>query len=58
MELINKCCSDIKLEIEKRGLKLIEIDNRLNKGNSDLVLKILFGNTIAELQLVKDLNTA
>ena len=39
-------------------MKLIEIDNRLSKGNSDLVMKILFGSTIAELQLAKDLNTA
>jgi hypothetical protein len=39
-------------------MRLVEIDNRLGKGNSDLVMKILFGNTIAELQLVKDLNTA
>ena len=43
---------------KNEGIKLIEIDNRLNKGNSDLVMKILFGSTIAELQLVKDLNTA
>ena len=43
---------------KSEGIKLIEIDNRLNKENSDLVMKILFGNTIAELQLVKDLNTA
>jgi hypothetical protein len=61
VERINKCCQDIKNEISNRkdeGLRLIEIDNRLGKSNSDLVMKILFGNTIAELQLVKDLNTA
>jgi hypothetical protein len=61
VERINKCCHDIKNEISNRkdeGLRLIEIDNRLGKSNSDLVMKILFGNTIAELQLVKDLNTA
>jgi hypothetical protein len=61
VERINKCCQDIKNEIINRkdeGLRLIEIDNRLGKSNSDLVMKILFGNTIAELQLVKDLNTA
>lgn len=61
VERINKCCADIKEEVRRRegeGLRLIEVDNRLAKGNSDLVLKVLFGSTIAELQLVKDLNTA
>jgi hypothetical protein len=34
---------------ENQDLKLIKLDNRLSKPTSDLVLKILFGNTIAEL---------
>lgn len=43
---------------ENRDLKLIEIDNRLRKGTSDLVLKILFGDVIAEMQLVINMNSA
>ena len=61
VEKINQCCTDIKeaLKTEKyRHLKLIEIDNRLKMGTSDLVLKILFGNVIAEMQLVIDLSAS
>lgn len=39
----------------------MEIDNRLqddDKGTSDLVMKILVGDVIAELQLVIDLDSA
>jgi hypothetical protein len=43
---------------ENNGIEIIEIDNRLRKGTSDLVLKILFGKVVAELQLVINLNAA
>jgi hypothetical protein len=59
VEKINQCCNDIQdsLKTDKyKHLKLIEIDNRLNKGTSDLILKILFGNVITEIQFVVDLN--
>ncbi len=61
VEKINQCCTDIKEAIENgkyKHLKLIEIDNRLKMGTSDLVLKILFGNVIAEMQLVIDLSAS
>jgi hypothetical protein len=61
VEKINQCCADIKSALETKQyshLKLIEIDNRLRKGTSDLVLKILFGNVIAEMQLVIDLSAS
>ena len=61
VEKINKCCTDIKEAIENgkyKHLKLIEIDNRLRMGTSDLVLKILYGNVIAEMQLVIDLSAS
>ncbi len=61
VEKINQCCTDIKkaLKTEKyKHLKLIEIDNRLRMGTSDLVMKILFGNVIAEMQLVIDLSAS
>ena len=61
VDRINQCCSDIlkAIEADKSGaLKLIEIDNRLQKETSDLVMKILFGKVIAELQLVIDLDSA
>ena len=61
VEKINQCCTDIKEAIESgryKHLKLIEIDNRLRMGTSDLVLKILFGNAIAEMQLVIDLSAS
>ena len=61
VEKINKCCADIiaALKTEKYShLKLIEIDNRLRMGTSDLVLKILFRDVIAEMQLVIDLNAS
>ena len=61
VEKINQCCTDIKEAIESgkyKHLKLIEIDNRLRMGTSDLVLKILFGNVIAEMQLVIDLSAS
>lgn len=63
VQKINQCCGDIKRHIEESEgkLKLIEIDNRLQddkKGTSDLVMKILVGNIIAELQLVIDLDSA
>ena len=50
VDKINACCQSIKkvIEEDKTGfLKLIEIDNRLLTGTSDLVMKILFGNIIA-----------
>jgi hypothetical protein len=56
---MNKCCSDIKKMISNRkeeGIKLLRIKNRLQESNSDIVMKILFGKTISEIQLVKDLN--
>jgi hypothetical protein len=37
---------------------VIKLDNRLNKPTSDLTIKILFGNTIAELQMAINLNAA
>lgn len=43
---------------EYKDLKLIKLDNRLKKTTSDLVLKILFGNTIAELQLAINLTAS
>ena len=56
---INQCCTEIRKEVEAGGkVKIIEIDNRLQKQNSDLVLKLLYGNVIAELQLVIDLESA
>ncbi len=61
VEKINQCCTDIKEAMESgkyKHLKLIEIDNRLRMGTSDLVLKILFGNVIAEMQLVIDLSAS
>jgi hypothetical protein len=47
---INQCCTDILEALEKKenqDLKVIKLDNRLNKPTSDLTIKILFGNTIA-----------
>lgn len=61
VEKINQCCSDIRsaLTAEKyKHIKLIEIDNRLKKGTSDLVLKILFGSIVAEMQLVINLSAS
>ncbi len=61
VEKINQCCADIKQALKTKQynhLRLIEIDNRLRKGTSDLVLKILFGDMIAEMQLVIDLNAS
>lgn len=61
VENINQCCSDIIAIIGNNPfarVKLIEVDNRLRKGTSDLVLKILYGNVIAEMQLVINLNVA
>jgi hypothetical protein len=57
---INQCCSDILWALKKKenqDLKLIKLDNRLNKPTSDIVLKILFGNTIAELKMVINLSS-
>lgn len=61
VEKINQCCFDIKqaLKTDKyKHLKIIEIDNRLRMGTSDLVLKILFGNIIAQMQLVINLSAS
>ena len=63
VQKINHCCNDIKKQItQSEGrFKLVEIDNRLqddDKGTSDLVMKILVGDVIAELQLVIDLDSA
>ncbi len=59
VDKINKCCSDI-LKAQKRkqfkGFRVIQVDNRLRKGTSDLVLKVLLGNVIAEMQLVINLD--
>jgi hypothetical protein len=58
---INQCCADILEALKKQenqDLKVIKLDNRLNKPTSDLVLKILFGNTIAELQMAINLSAA
>jgi hypothetical protein len=58
---INQCCTDI-LEVLKKeenlDLQVIKLDNRLDKDTSDLVLKILFGKTIAELQMAINLSYA
>jgi hypothetical protein len=40
------------------GLRLFEVDNRLKKDTSDLVIKIIIGNVVAEFQLVKEANIA
>lgn len=59
VEKVNQCCTDIQdaLKTDKyKHLKLIEIDNRLKKSTSDLILKILFGNVITEIQFAVDLN--
>lgn len=37
---------------------MIKLDNRLKNPTSDLVLKILFGSTIAEFQMAINLNAA
>jgi hypothetical protein len=61
VENINRCCFDIKeaLELpENQDLQLIEIDNRLRKKTSDLVVKVLFGTVITEMQLVINLSSA
>lgn len=58
---INKCCADIVKMVESKaneGLKLFEVDNRLKKDTCDLVIKIIFGNVVAEFQLVKEANIA
>ena len=58
---INQCCTEILEALRKeenQDLKVIKLDNRLNKPTSDLVLKILFGNTIAELQMAINLSAA
>jgi hypothetical protein len=60
IEKVNQCCADIKTALRTQKyshLKLIEIDNRLSKGTSDLVLTILFGDVITEMKLVIDLNS-
>lgn len=60
IEKLNQCCADIKTALRTQKyshLKLIEIDNRLSKGTSDLVLTILFGDVITEMKLVIDLNS-
>jgi hypothetical protein len=52
VDKINACCSEIISAVEKdSNLKLIEVDNRLRMGTSDITLKILFGNVISEIQL-------
>lgn len=59
VEKINQCCTDIKEALKTakyKHLRLIEIDNRLKMETSDLVMKILFGGIIAEMQLVIDLS--
>ncbi len=61
VDKINDCCFEIMESLKKeenKDLKLIEIDNRLKQSTSDLVLKVLFGNIVAELQLVINLEAA
>lgn len=61
VENINQCCSDIIEALSNdfsKTVRVVEIDNRLRKGTSDLVLKILYGDVIAEMQLVINLNAA
>ena len=51
---LNECCALLKEAISKsERCKLVEVDNRLTgkTNTSDLVMKILLGNTVAELQL-------
>lgn len=57
---INECCEMLKKSISETKYKIIEIDNRLKgkTGTSDIVLKIIMDQTIAQLQLVIDLNVA
>ncbi len=58
---INNCCADIVKMVESKadeGLRLFEVDNRLKKDTSDLVIKIIIGNVVAEFQLVKEANIA
>lgn len=49
VDKINQCCTELKKAIEDKGYRLVEIDNRLRgkTGTSDLVLKIMIGDTIA-----------
>ncbi len=58
---INQCCTEI-LEVlrkeENQDLKVIKLNNRLNKPTLDLTIEILFGNTIAELQMAINLSAA
>ncbi len=50
---INDACAAIKVNADAIKARIVEIDNRLesDKGTSDLVLKILIGGSVAELQL-------
>lgn len=60
IDKINECCSELRRLLGEKGIKIVELDNRLRgkTGTSDVVLKILVGRTVAELQLVIDLNIA
>jgi hypothetical protein len=55
---INYTAGEIKKGIEDKKLTLVEIDNRLRgkTNTSDLVFKILVGETITELQLPIEFN--
>jgi hypothetical protein len=58
---INKCCTDILEALklpENQDLKVIELKNRLSSGTSDLVLRILFGKTVAEFQMAINMSAA
>lgn len=61
VDKINECCQEILNTLNKqdnKDLKLIKLSNRLKKPTSDINIKILFGNVIAELQLAILLNHA
>jgi len=57
VDKINECCDNLKTEISAHpDARIVEINNRLkrDKVTSDLVLKILISQTVAELQLAID----
>lgn len=51
---INDCCQDILEALSKKensDLKLISLENRLQKQAADIKIKILFGRVVAEIEL-------
>jgi len=61
VEDINECVDKLKEKInESKEFKLIDLDNRLGGHNraSDIVLHLLIGKTVAEVQLSIDFNSS